>query len=61
MEAWTDKCPKAKQIWSVLWHKKQTQVTFMWVNNIVGREHLNGSIDPKAIETEQKLQGVTAT
>lgn len=59
MEAWTDKCPKGKQIWLVLWRKKQTLVTFKWVNNIVGGEHLNGNVDPKTIETGQKVKGVT--
>lgn len=33
--------------------KKQTPIKSVWVNNIVGKEHLNENVDPKAREESQ--------
>lgn len=53
-KAQTDKYPQEKQILTNLYNaKKQTPIKSVWVNNIVGKEHLNENVDPKAREESQ--------
>lgn len=46
-EAQTDKYPQAKQILTVFMMQK---TRYTWVNNIVGKEHLNENVGPETTE-----------